>query len=180
MKKQSAGIVVYRKTVDVIEIFLVHPGGPFWAKKDKAAWSIPKGEYPEDEDALSAARREFGEETGVAVPAGELIELGAYKVSSSKVVRAWAVEGDIDPKQVKSNTFEMEWPPKSGQMQTYPEADKAAWFPLAIAVDKIVKGQVPIIEQLAVTLGTEVSLHSALAKKSQPGSTESEQQTSLF
>jgi predicted NUDIX family NTP pyrophosphohydrolase len=177
--KQSAGILLYRKT-DVIEVFLVHPGGPFWAKKDAAAWSIPKGEYEAEEDELSAAKREFKEEVGHEVPAGDCQALGDFKVSSSKVVKAWAVEGEIDPKQVKSNTFQMEWPPKSGKMDEFPEVDRAAWFPLAIATQKIVKGQVPIIERLAELLGVEISMQLAKVQEAGVAPKSDESQTSLF
>lgn len=179
MKKVSAGILVYRKA-DVVEAFLVHPGGPFWAKKDNAAWSIPKGEYDADEDALSAAKREFQEEVGQAVPKGKLVKLGEFKVTSSKVVHAWAIEGEIDPKHVKSNMFEMEWPPKSGNMQEFPEVDKAGWFPLAFALQKIVKGQVPIIEKLAETLGVEVTMQMASVKQSKTKAELDKEQTRLF
>jgi predicted NUDIX family NTP pyrophosphohydrolase len=179
MKKFSAGILIYRKT-DVVEAFLVHPGGPFWAKKDIAAWSIPKGEHSEEEDTLSAAKREFAEEVGQDLPKGELIDLGDFKVSSGKVVHAWAVESDIDAKHVKSNLFEMEWPPKSGKMQEFPEVDKAGWFPLALAIQKIVKGQVPIVEKLAEHLGVEVSMQVAPIKEAKTKAQTDKEQTSLF
>ena len=179
MKKVSAGILVYRKT-DVVEAFLVHPGGPFWAKKDNAAWSIPKGEYDENEDPLSAAKREFQEEVGQPMPDGELVKLGEFKVSSSKMVHAWAVEGEINPKHVKSNLFEMEWPPKSGNMQEFPEVDKAGWFPLAESLQKIVKGQVPIIEKLAEVLGVEISMQVASVKQAKTKAELDKEQTSLF
>lgn len=179
MKKLSAGILVYRKT-NIIEVFLVHPGGPFWAKKDAAAWSIPKGEYSEDEDPLVAAKREFKEETGQVAPEGQLVDLGEFKVSSSKTVHAWAVEGEINPKHVKSNMFEMEWPPKSGTKQEFPEVDKAGWFPLAQAVPKIVKGQIPIVEKLAEVLGEEISMQVASSKESKTKAALDKEQTSLF
>lgn len=179
MKKLSAGILIYR-TTDIVEAFLVHPGGPFWAKKDAAAWSIPKGEYEESEDPLAAAKREFAEEVGQTVPDGELIDLGEFKVTSSKVVHAWAVEGEINPKHVKSNLFELEWPPKSGKMQEFPEVDKAGWFPLAVALQKIVKGQVPIIEKLAEVLGVEVAMQVAPAKEAKTKAQLDKEQTSLF
>lgn len=155
MAKQSAGLLLYRKSKDV-EVLLVHPGGPFWSRKDRNAWSIPKGEFTNDEDAQAAAKREFQEETGMAPPAGALIELGTAKQSSGKTVYAWAVAGDIDTKQVKSNLFEMEWPPKSGQMQQFPECDKAGWFTLAKAREKLVKGQLPLLEKLAEALHVEI------------------------
>jgi predicted NUDIX family NTP pyrophosphohydrolase len=127
MRKQSAGLMMYRRNGDSMEVFLVHPGGPYWARKDKGAWTIPKGEYGEEEDALDAAKREFIEETGFAVK-GEMRELGYVKQKSGKVVRAWAFEGDCDPAQLKSNTCEIEWPPRSGKQITIPEVDRGKWF----------------------------------------------------
>jgi predicted NUDIX family NTP pyrophosphohydrolase len=183
MKKQSAGLLLYRRVNEGVEVFLVHPGGPFWAKKDVAAWSIPKGEHGSDEDPLSAGKREFSEETGLAVPEGELTELGGFKVSSSKEVAAWAIEANVDPKQVKSGMFEMEWPPRSGRRQEFLEVDKAAWFPLPTAMVKLVKGQVAILESFAQKLGIEIADLSAAqpvvpgTKKGKPAS---EGQTSLF
>jgi predicted NUDIX family NTP pyrophosphohydrolase len=156
MKKQSAGLLLHRSGIEGIEVFLVHPGGPFWAKKDVAAWSIPKGEFERIEDPFSAAKREFREETGMDAPEGKITELGEFKVSSSKVVHAWAIEADFDAKQVKSNTFEMEWPPKSGKTEPFPEVDKAGWFSLAVAHLKLVKGQVPLLEAFAKTVGAEI------------------------
>jgi predicted NUDIX family NTP pyrophosphohydrolase len=155
--KQSAGLLLYRGDTTSMEVFLVHPGGPFWAKKDMGAWSIPKGEFEGDEDAASAAKREFKEETGIDVPDGNVTELGQVKASSSKMIHAWAVEADVDPKQVKSNTFDMEWPPKSGQSQQFPEVDKAAWFPLSVAKTKIVKGQTALLEKLAELTGADLN-----------------------
>lgn len=183
MKKQSAGLLLYRNVLGGTEVFLVHPGGPFWAKKDIAAWSIPKGECEPEEDLLSAAKREFAEETGLAVPQAELSLLGQFKVSSNKEVTAWAAEADIDPKHVKSCLFAMEWPPKSGQRQEFPEVDKAAWFPLATAKAKLVKGQMPILEALADKLGVEIEEVPAVQPplpKTKKGKTVSEGQTSLF
>jgi predicted NUDIX family NTP pyrophosphohydrolase len=153
--KQSAGLLLYRKR-EVIEVLLVHPGGPFWAKKDAGSWSIPKGEFLSDEEPQVAARREFYEELGVAAPEGELMELGSAKQSSGKVVYAWALEADLDTEHVKSNLFEMEWPPKSGQMQEFPEVDRAGWFSLQEASNKLVKGQVPLLEALARKLGLPI------------------------
>lgn len=131
-----------------MEVFLVHPGGPFWAKKDQGAWSIPKGEYLQNEDVQKAAKREFKEEVGQPPPAGEWQKLGEVKYSD-KIVTAWAVEGDVDVTKVKSNTFSMEWPPRSGQQAEFPEVDKGEWFDLVTATEKLVKGQVPLIEELA-------------------------------
>lgn len=153
MAKQSAGILVYRKNGAEYEVLLVHPGGPFWAKKDEGGWSIPKGEFDESEEPLAAAKREFQEETGISAPAGNYELLGDYKQSSGKVVYAFAVAGDIDLEHFKSNMFEMEWPPRSGKKQEFPENDRAAWIPLAVAKTKLVKGQVPVLEALASKLG---------------------------
>jgi predicted NUDIX family NTP pyrophosphohydrolase len=147
MPKRSAGILLYRHMPIGLEVFLVHPGGPFWAKKDAGAWSIPKGECQPGEDALAAARREFAEETGFR-PEGLYVALGSFRQSSAKTVDVWALEGDVDPNKLKSNTFQMEWPPKSGRLQEYPEIDRAAWFTPPEAARRILKGQVPILETL--------------------------------
>jgi predicted NUDIX family NTP pyrophosphohydrolase len=128
-------------------------GGPFWAGKDRRAWSIPKGEYGPGEDALAAARREFVEELGHEVPAGETLELGEVTQTGGKRIRAWALEGDIDVSQITSNTFEMEWPPRSGRSRRFPEIDRAGWFDLDTARGKLVKGQVPLLDMLAARLG---------------------------
>lgn len=154
MSKQSAGILVFRKVAGEIEVLLVHPGGPFWAKKD--TWSIPKGELDPEEDQPAAANREFEEEVGVAPPVGELIELGSSK-QGGKTNTIWAVEGDVDLKLFKSNTFSMEWPPRSGETQEFPENDRAAWLSLADAERRIFKGQVEFIGRLADHLGVELS-----------------------
>ena len=127
---------------------MVHPGGPFWAKKDQGSWSIPKGEYGEDENPQEAAEREFEEEVGQKPPQGDKLALTEVKYSN-KVVNVWAIEGEVDAKKVKSNTFTMEWPPRSGQKVEFPEVDKGDWFDLATAAEKLVKGQVPLIEELA-------------------------------
>ena len=139
---------MYRRTPRGIELLLAHPGGPFWANKDLGAWSIPKGEYAEGEDALAAARREFAEELGVALPSRPVLDLGAIKQSSRKVIAAFAVAGDFDPATLVSNRFELEWPPKSGRMQNFPEVDRAAWFAPAEAREKIQPGQAPFIARL--------------------------------
>lgn len=144
---------MYRKADAGYEVLLVHPGGPFWAKKDAGSWSIPKGEFEESEESLAAAKREFQEETSIVAPAGDYVSLGEYKQSSGKVVHAFALESDVNLEHFKSNMFEMEWPPKSGQNQEFPENDKAAWVPITGAWQKLVKGQIPIIEALAVKLG---------------------------
>lgn len=147
MPKLSAGILLYRIENNQLEVFLVHPGGPFWAKKDEGAWSLPKGEYEPEEDALQAAKREFKEETGFEI-AGEFVELGSIKQPSGKVITAWAVQGDCDASAVKSNTFEMEWPPRSGKKAEFPEADRAGWFAIKEARVKILKGQAGFLEEL--------------------------------
>jgi predicted NUDIX family NTP pyrophosphohydrolase len=153
-KKQSAGLLVYRRQAGALEIFLVHPGGPFWAKKDAGAWSIPKGEFGEDEEKLTAARREFREETGLALD-GAFLELAPVKQAGGKLVFAWAIEQDLDASAIRSNTFAMEWPPKSGQTKEFPEIDRAAWFAWPPALDKILKGQRPLILQLLARLGSD-------------------------
>ena len=146
MAKQSAGILLYR-ILQEPEVLLVHPGGPFFAKKDSGSWSIPKGEYLNDEDPLNAAKREFGEETG-KIPDGQFIALTPVKQQGGKIVRAWAVEGEMDVDSMVSNTFEMIWPPGSGKLRTFPEVDKAAWFPIKTAREKINKGQIQLLDQL--------------------------------
>ena len=149
MHKFSAGVLLYRRDNDGLGVFLVHPGGPYWSKKDLGAWSIPKGEYKAGEDPLSAAKREFQEETGFAPPTGEWISLSEVKLSSGKVVTAWAVEGDCDADAMRSNMFSMEWPPKSGKMQEFPEVDRAAWFTLPEAQEKIHPAQQEFLVRLA-------------------------------
>jgi predicted NUDIX family NTP pyrophosphohydrolase len=146
-KKNTAGILLYRLRDRTIEVFLVHPGGPFWAKKDAGCWSVPKGEVDENEDRLDAARREFREETGVAVD-GDFIALRPVKQAGGKVVHAWAVEGDCNPEAITSNTFSLEWPPRSGKRKEFPEVDRAAWFKLDAAKEKILKAQIALLEEL--------------------------------
>ncbi len=153
MPKESAGLLLFRRRAGELEVFLVHPGGPFWAKKDQAAWSIPKGEFSSGEEPLAAARREFAEETGFT-PAGPCRALGPHKQPGGKIVHAWAVEADCDPAAIRSNTFTMEWPPRSGRKQEFPEIDRAAWFPLAAARAKIHKGQVAVLDALARIVDT--------------------------
>ena len=145
--KQSAGLLMYRKRGQSVQVLLVHPGGPFWVKKDLGSWSMPKGEFSEDEDALKAARREFEEETGF-LPTGNFIRVGAIKQPSGKLIHAWAFEGDLDAKKIKSNTFSVEWPPQSGKQQEFPEVDRAEWFTIESAREKIVKGQVEFLDEL--------------------------------
>ena len=151
MAKRSAGILFYRGEEGGIEVLLVHPGGPFWAKKDAGVWSIPKGEYDEGEEPLACAVREFTEELG-AVPSGPFLELGEFRQPSRKAVRAWAARGEFDPADIKSGTFEIEWPPKSGRMQVFPEVDRAAWFTPDAARRKILPGQLPFIDRLLQAL----------------------------
>jgi predicted NUDIX family NTP pyrophosphohydrolase len=148
-RRRSAGIVLHRAGDGGPEVLLVHPGGPFWAKKDDGAWSIPKGEYEPDEDPLACALREFEEETGTRLDAAELVELGAVVQKAGKEVRAWAVRGDLDPATVRSNTFTMEWPPRSGRRQEFPEIDRAEWFTLDAARAKLVAAQVELLDRLA-------------------------------
>jgi predicted NUDIX family NTP pyrophosphohydrolase len=147
MPKLSAGIVLYRKREKGIEVLLVHPGGPFWAKKDAGAWSIPKGEYLEGEDPRAVAKREFHEEIGAEL-SGHWVELPPVKQPSGKIIRAWAVEGDIDAASVRSNTFSMEWPPKSGRVRSFPEVDRACWCELPLARAKLVPGQRVFLDEL--------------------------------
>lgn len=152
MKKQSAGILLYRFRGKTAEVLLVHPGGPFWKNKDDGAWSIPKGEYDETEDPLLAAIREFEEETGQPVQ-GSFLPLTPVKQKSGKWVHAWVLEGELDEKEIRSNFFEMEWPPRSGKQQSFPEIDKAAWFSLNEAKKKINPGQAGLLNELEELLG---------------------------
>jgi predicted NUDIX family NTP pyrophosphohydrolase len=152
MAKKSAGLLLFRDVSGDLEVLLAHPGGPLWAKKDEGVWSIPKGEFEADEEPLAAAKREFAEETGM-VPHGDFIQLGSLIQPSGKLVFAWAVKGDFDPAQLKSNTFPMEWPPKSGRQQEFPEVDRASWFSIESGMQKILKGQAPFLLQLQEKLG---------------------------
>lgn len=144
----SSGLLLYRVVHDTVEVLLVHPGGPFWARRDDGAWSLPKGEHTPDEDALQVAAREFAEELGTAPPVGAVTFLGEVRQRGGKRVTGWAVEGDLDVTVVRSNTFSMEWPPRSGTMQDFPEIDRAAWFSLEDARRKLLPAQVPFIERL--------------------------------
>jgi predicted NUDIX family NTP pyrophosphohydrolase len=146
--RTSAGILLYRLRPAGPEVLLGHMGGPFWAKKDDGGWSIPKGEHGPDEEPLAVARREFEEELGSVVPAQEFVPLGELRVTSGKALTVWAAEGDLDAAAARSNTFELEWPPRSGRLQEFPEIDRAAWFPLDGARSKLVKGQVPFLDRL--------------------------------
>jgi predicted NUDIX family NTP pyrophosphohydrolase len=152
MPKRSAGLLLYRRGPGGVEVLLVHPGGPLWARRDDGAWSIPKGEHGPDEDPLAAARREFREELGVEPPPGEPVPLGGIRQPGGKVVSAWAVEGDLDVAGVRSETFEMEWPPRSGRVRRFPEVDRAAWFPLEEARRKLVPAQVGLLDRLEEAL----------------------------
>jgi predicted NUDIX family NTP pyrophosphohydrolase len=145
-------VLLYRRSKHGTEVFLVHPGGPFWAKKDLGAWSIPKGEYAEDEAALGAARREFQEETGFAIEGG-FLELGTVRQAGGKLVSAWALEGDCDPAMLTSNLFKMEWPPRSGKMMEFAEVDRGAWFNLPEARERILASQRPFLDRLAQNVG---------------------------
>ncbi len=156
MKQSSAGLLVYRGRDPSLEVFLVHPGGPFWAKKDLGSWSIPKGEFAEDEDPLAAAQREFTEETGFSI-AGPFLPLGEVKQPSGKIVHAWAVEAsaletNLDAGAIRSNTFKLEWPPKSGKFREFPEVDRAGWFSLPAAQEKLLNGQREFLRRLAAAL----------------------------
>jgi predicted NUDIX family NTP pyrophosphohydrolase len=151
MAKQSAGLLMYRRREGGLEVFLVHPGGPLWARKDLGAWSIPKGLIDSDEDALAAARREFTEETGFTAE-GQFTPLTPIKQAGGKIVQAWAVEGDCDPSAIRSNTFKMEWPPRSGKWPEFPEVDRAAWLTVEQARLKILKGQQGLLDQLLLIL----------------------------
>jgi predicted NUDIX family NTP pyrophosphohydrolase len=152
--RRSAGLLLHRRAADgSLEVLLVHPGGPFWAKKDAGAWSIPKGEHADDEDPLEAARREFAEELGQAPPDGEAVPLGEVRQKGGKRVTAWAVEGDLDLATIESNVFELEWPPRSGRLQEFPEVDRAEWFSLEEASRRILEGQIPLLDALDALRG---------------------------
>ena len=148
-KQSSAGILLHRAGNAGREVLLVHPGGPFWARKDAGAWSIPKGELDDGEDPRACARREFAEETGTALPDGALDDLGSVKLKSGKRVLGFAAEGDLDPATLVSNTFELEWPQRSGRMQAFPEVDRAGWFGLDAAREKLIPAQVAFLDRLA-------------------------------
>jgi predicted NUDIX family NTP pyrophosphohydrolase len=149
----SAGILLYRRGAGgAPEVLLVHPGGPLWARRDAGAWSIPKGEHQPTEDPLAAARREFAEELGVEPPEGEPLDLGEVRQKAGKRVRAFALEGRLEPQRIQSNTFELEWPPRSGRLQRFPEVDRAAWFELADARERINPAQAELLDRLAGAL----------------------------
>lgn len=152
-RKKSAGLLVFRERSGDLEVLLVHPGGPYWADKDEGAWSIPKGEFEDAEDPLQAAKREFMEETGATPPAGEPIALDPVRQPSGKVVYSWVLRGEFEVETLTSNLFSMEWPPKSGQQQQFPEVDRAQWLSMAHAKRKILKGQLPILTQFERSRG---------------------------
>ncbi len=151
MKKASAGLLLYRRAAGGLQVMLVHPGGPYWARKDLGAWSIPKGEIEPGEEPLAAARREFEEETGARVE-GEFVPLEPVRLRSGKLIQAWAVRADFDPAALRSNQFTMEWPPRSGEQRSFPEADRAGWFGIDEAREKIHPGQAPLLDSLLVRL----------------------------
>jgi predicted NUDIX family NTP pyrophosphohydrolase len=152
MPERSAGLLMYRRRGEHLEVLLVHPGGPFFARKDAGAWTIPKGLLDGDEEPLDAAVREFREETSFAVEGVDFIELGDVRLASGKLVQAWAVAGDCDPAQLRSNTFELEWPPRSGRRQSYPEVDRAAWFDVESARTALNPAQAPFLDRLLAAL----------------------------
>lgn len=151
--RRSAGLLLHRRAPDgSVEVLLAHMGGPFWARKDDAAWSIPKGEHAEEEDPLAAARREFAEELGQPVPSGPLVDLGELRQPSGKRLRAFALEADLDVTEIHSNSFTIEWPPGTGRLREFPEIDRAEWFGLESARRKLVRGQVPLLDALVQAL----------------------------
>ena len=158
MAKTSAGLLLWRRApsggdgAGAVQVLLGHPGGPYFARKDDGSWSVPKGEYVPGEEPLAAAYREFAEELGIEPPAGDPVPLGHAKGTGGKVLTAWAGEGEIDATTTRSNTFELEWPPRSGRMQDFPEIDRAAWLPVDEARTKLVKGQVPLLDRLLTIL----------------------------
>jgi predicted NUDIX family NTP pyrophosphohydrolase len=149
---RSAGLLMYRRRGPALEVLLAHPGGPFWSRRDQASWTLPKGEIDEGEEPLAAALREFTEETGF-IPAPPFLPLGELRQKSGKRISAWACEGDADPRQLRSNLFEMEWPPRSGRRQQFPEVDRVQWYGLQAAADKLIAGQVPFLAALEQSLG---------------------------
>jgi len=152
MPQRSAGLLMYRRRNSALEVFLVHPGGPFWAKKDWGAWSIPKGEYLDHEEPLAVAQREFKEETGFT-SSGPLLELGDLKQAGGKIVSAWAFEGDCDPQKLRSNTFTLEWPPRSGRKMEVPEVDRGSWYSIEEARSRLLAGQRPFLDRLLEKFG---------------------------
>jgi predicted NUDIX family NTP pyrophosphohydrolase len=152
MPKTSAGLLLYRRRGPDVEVLIGHMGGPFWARKDEAAWSVPKGEYGPGEEPFAVALREFEEELGIPVPADDFLPLGEVRQAGGKVFTAWAAEGDLDAAAARSNTFTLEWPPRSGRIQEFPEIDRAAWLTVDEARTKLVRGQVPLLDRLLAAL----------------------------
>lgn len=152
MPRSSAGLLLYRRRDAGVEVLIGHMGGPFWARKDDAAWSVPKGEYGPDEEPFAVALREFEEELGSPAPADDFVPLGEVRQAGGKVFTAWAAEGDLDAASARSNTFSLEWPPRSGRIQEYPEIDRAAWVTVDEARTKLVRGQVPLLDRLLAVL----------------------------
>ena len=152
MARLAAGLLMYRRRATGLEVLLVHPGGPYWAHKDDGAWTLPKGEHGADEQPIDAAKREFREETGME-PRGELHPLGSVRLRSGKTIAAWAFAGDCDPATLCSNSFSMEWPPRSGQQRSFPEIDRAAWFPIVVAGTKLIPAQRAFLDRLVQLLG---------------------------
>jgi predicted NUDIX family NTP pyrophosphohydrolase len=157
VKKLSAGLLVYRMKATQPEVLIAHMGSPWWAKKDKGAWSIPKGEYQDGDDPLTNAKREFREELSKEPPVGEFIELGSVEQKNNKTVTVWAVEGDLDVSEIRSNVARIEWPPHSGKIEEFPEIDRAGWFSLSAAAAKLIPAQAEFLERLATKLGTEMT-----------------------
>jgi predicted NUDIX family NTP pyrophosphohydrolase len=153
MPRLSSGLLLFRWREKRLEVLLVHMGGPFWSRRDAAAWSFPKGEHEPGEDSLLAARREFGEELGMAPPSGAAVDLGSLKQPSGKVIHAWAQQADIDASEIRSNTFELEWPRGSGKLQQFPEVDRAGWFEPQAAREKLISGQLPFLDLLLERIG---------------------------
>jgi predicted NUDIX family NTP pyrophosphohydrolase len=152
MARTSAGVLLYRRRGPDLEVLIGHMGGPFWARKDDAAWSVPKGEYGPGEEPFAVALREFEEELGSPVPADDFVPLGEVKQSGGKVLTVWAAEGDLDAAAARSNTFSLEWPPRSGRIQEFPEIDRAAWMAVDQARTKLVRGQAPLLDRLLAAL----------------------------
>jgi predicted NUDIX family NTP pyrophosphohydrolase len=155
MPRRSAGILLYRRRQGALEVLLVHPGGPMWVNRDAGAWSIPKGEYSDDEDPQAVALREFQEETGQPPPTGDLVDLGEIRQKGGKVVTAWATPGDLDPEAITSNTFKLQWPPNSGRWRTVPEVDRAGWFDPPTAKAKLLAAQAELVDRLLAVLGED-------------------------
>lgn len=155
--RRSAGLLMFRRRTHGVEVLLVHPGGPFWRNRDAGAWSLPKGEYEDGEEPLAAARREFEEETGIQPGDGPFLALGEIRQPGGKMVTAWALEGDCAPERITSSLFSMEWPPKSGRMQEFPEVDRAGWFPVGAARSHILPGQRGFLDRLLAAIPGEKS-----------------------